>query len=384
MKIVHGIRKKVKALLYGENWPSHVKLYFPKGLKRAVHVSTLSYKNIGDLVLSAVLRDLFNDCIGIRKWIHRPVNKVVDDADIQIYNKQDFVVIGGGGLFLRDTNANDVSGWQWPCSIEKLSEIKVPLIMFAVGYNRFRGQEDFDSVFYDHINEFMKKAAFVGLRNHGSIDELRPYLRTKELQDKLVFQPCMTTLVANLYPRLFDYQKKEDFIALNVAFDRQTLRGNDESILQSIARVAFHLSKLTKIKYYSHLKSDDFMLPFLDKCDVSYELVKLSSPYETIKAYSSPRLVIGMRGHAQMIPFGCNTPILSIVSHDKLKWFLDDIGHPEWGVDVRDENFEQLLLGKALDGYYNTKKYVEEIMIQQQSLWETTKANFETIKKILN
>lgn len=384
VRLVQGIRRKVKSLLYGDNWPSLIKWYFPKGLKRAVHVSTFSFNNVGDIVLSAVLRDLFNDNIGVSRWIHRPVNKVVDDADVQLYNNQDFVVIGGGGLLLKDTNANDLSGWQWPCSIEKLQGIEVPLIMFAVGYNRFRGQDDFAPVFYDYINEFVKKAAFVGIRNHGSINMLRPYLRTKELQEKLVFQPCMTTLLAHIYPKLLDYQKKEDYIALNVAFDRQVYRGNNDGILQSIASVISVLSKLTKIKYYSHLRSDDNMLPYLDKCNVPYELVKLSSPYEIIKAYSSPRLVIGMRGHAQMIPFGCYTPILSIVSHDKLKWFLDDIGHPEWGIDVRDNNFEQALLEKALYGFHNTKKLVDEIIIQQQSLWETTKENFRTIKKNLN
>lgn len=380
---LRGMRKKIKSLLFGKYRPLYVKRYFPKGLKRAVHVSTFSYNNVGDIVLSAVLRDLFNDNIGVGKWTHRPVNKVVDELDVQLYNKHCFVVIGGGGLFLKDTNANNLSGWQWPCSIEKLHEIEVPLIMFAVGYNRFRGQDDFDPVFCDHINEFVKKAAFVGIRNHGSINKLSPYLKTKELQNKLVFQPCMTTMVAHLYPKLFDYQKKKDFIALNVAFDRQSLRGVDDGILESIARVAFYLSKLTKIKYYSHLGSDDFMLPYLDKYETPYELVRLISPYETIKAYSSPRLVIGMRGHAQMIPFGCYTPILSIISHDKMKWFLDDIGHPEWGVDVRDDNFESMLLEKALDSYHNTKFFVDEITIQQQKLWETTMTNFEMIKKSL-
>ena len=47
-----------------------------------------------------------------------------------------------------------------------------------------------------------------------------------------------------------------------------------------------------------------------------------------------------MRGHSQMIPFGLRKNILSIVSHDKLKWFLEDIDHPEWGVDVRENDFK--------------------------------------------
>lgn len=45
--------------------------------------------------------------------------------------------------------------------------------MFAVGYNRFRGQEDFDQFFKEHINLFVEKAEFIGLRNHGSIESIK-------------------------------------------------------------------------------------------------------------------------------------------------------------------------------------------------------------------
>jgi hypothetical protein len=42
-----------------------------------------------------------------------------------------------------------------------------------------------------------------------------------------------------------------------------------------------------------------------------------------------------MRGHAGMIPFGCGTPIISLVSHPKMAYFLADIERPEWGVRPR-------------------------------------------------
>jgi len=50
--------------------------------------------------------------------------------------------------------------------------------------------------------------------------------------------------------------------------------------------------------------------------------------------YAAAGLAIGVRGHAQMIPFGLGVPIVSLIAHDKLAWFLDDIGHQEWGVDM--------------------------------------------------
>lgn len=102
-----------------------------------------------------------------------------------------------------------------------------------------------------------------------------------------------------------------------------------------------------------------------------------------LSAYSRPRLVIGMRGHAQMIPFGCNTPILSIISHDKMQWFLDDIHHPEWGVDVLDPAFERILLAKATSLYNSTDLLMPILKKEQQYLWDVTQKNMNYIKSII-
>ena len=102
-----------------------------------------------------------------------------------------------------------------------------------------------------------------------------------------------------------------------------------------------------------------------------------------LSAYSKPRLVIGMRGHAQMIPFGCNTPILSIVSHDKMQWFLDDIHHPEWGVDVLNPTFEAELLEKAKKLYESTEILIPILKDEQRKLWNITQQNMNYIKSII-
>jgi hypothetical protein len=57
-----------------------------------------------------------------------------------------------------------------------LREIQVPLALFAVGYNRFRGQKDFDPIFTDHLRLLAEKCVYIGLRNHGSIEAVKNYL----------------------------------------------------------------------------------------------------------------------------------------------------------------------------------------------------------------
>ena len=209
----------------------HLVEYIPKGDSVVVHISAFSYGNAGDTYLPVVLRDLFNNLIGVRKWIDEDVHSRVTSRDIRFYNEKDYIVIGGGGLFLSDTCPNETSGWQWNCSIEALDQIKCPIIAFALGYNRFRGQEDFKPIFTEHLNKFVEKASFVGIRNKGSIVKLSGYLKNDNLKAKLVYQPCMTTLTSKVYPTFVDYSKKDDFIALNCAFDRNKLSSSSVDYL---------------------------------------------------------------------------------------------------------------------------------------------------------
>lgn len=357
--------------------------YLPKGDLQITHVSAFTYGNAGDILLPVVLQDLFNEKIGVKKWKNKHVFTVINSKIINRFNHSDALLIGGGGLFLKDTNPNNLSGWQWSCSIGNLKKIESPIIMFAVGYNRFRGQQEFEPIFTEHLNEFVAKAKFIGIRNHGSIEKLKTYLKSEELKDKLVFQPCMTTLISKIYPSFCDYNSKQDFIAFNCAFDRENLRIESDKILKSIAKVALELSKTTEIRYYSHMVSDLKILPYFDELKVPYKLVEFSSPKQIIEEYSKPKLVIGMRGHAQMIPFGCNTPILSIISHDKLQWFLNDINHPEWGVDVVDNEFEKKLLQKSLINYSNFQVKIAEIKEEQDKLWQISLKNLQRIDTIL-
>ncbi len=358
--------------------------YFAKGDKKIIHVSAFNYGNAGDTLLPVVLQDLFNQCIGVKKWSNIHTSKIVDNRVLKQINAHDAIVVGGGGLFLKDTNQNNLSGWQWSCGIDELGKIEKPLIVFALGYNRFRGQEEFEPIFFEHVNLLVEKASFLGLRNYGSIRRVKGYLKDSNLKSKLVYQPCMTTIISKIYPNLTNYLDKKDFIAFNCAFDRQKLRVQSDDKLISIAKVAKKMAQITKIKYYSHMKTDLNILPYFDQYNVPYEVVEFSNIEEMVKEYASARLVIGMRGHAQMVPFGCLTPILSIVSHDKMQWFLDDIKHSDWGVEILSEDFEKSLLEKATDYYMNYQEHIEDVKKAQNILYDITLENMAKIEEIVN
>ena len=123
--------------------------------------------NAGDTVITAATKQIFERFHGPIRWVEMDFRKKTSLLDVLTCRRSDAVLIGGGGLFLKDTNPNKISGWQWKIPIWKLKLLKKPLIMYALGYNRFRGQEDFDDIFYKHIDACLETAEFVGLRDVG-------------------------------------------------------------------------------------------------------------------------------------------------------------------------------------------------------------------------
>ncbi len=298
---------------------------------QATHITYWRAQNAGDTMLSFCVRQF----LPIQNWEIRTVTESINDDVIRQINETDLLVIGGGGLFLPDTNANSVSGWQWAISEEQLERIQVPIIVFSVGYNYFKGQKN-SELFIRSINALVRKASFVGLRNMGSVKAIREIL-DDSLREKVVFQPCVTTVIN----KLFAVKKKENTrkVGVNIAFDREEQRygAYKEIILEKIAKAVSEISQSGyKICYIAHCDEDLKFLEFLDRLNIDYKLYNLTCalPGEIVSCYHNMSIVLGMRGHAQMIPFGMGCRIISLGTHDKMKWFLEDIGAMEWYVDM--------------------------------------------------
>ena len=97
-----------------------------------------------------------------------------------------------------------------------------------------------------------------------------------------------------------------------------------------------------------------------------------ATPEEILSAYAQVSLSIGMRGHAQLIPFGMRRRVVSIVSHDKLKWFLDDVNMPQAAVDVHSRRFEADLkeaiayITSMPDQFYISKQHSRWLRTQKK------------------
>ena len=317
-----------------------------------LHIASFTTKNAGDTLLPLVLRDLISSRIPGINWKAEHVHNRVSKKSLSYFNKFRGIFVGGGGLFISDTNANNISGWQWPISEESIRTLLPPIIVFAVGFNKFRGQTDFSSNFKNTVNALVEKSTFFGLRNKGSVAAISDYLIPENIS-KVAYQPCMTTIIKNIYPHQFEDQiiPEDPIVVLNCAFDRSDNRFgvNKHQILKAIAMAMKNISKFAIVFYYSHTRQDKQILSYLDACNLKYQHFELYDmpPQVVLNAYKNVNLAIGMRGHSQMIPFGCNIPIISLISHDKLRWFLEDIDMEDYGIDVNSMDIDLQITRKA-------------------------------------
>lgn len=371
------------------------------GLPQAKHflhigVHNSANRNAGDTLLFPVVRKAFDTLLGPFNWELKQAWDIftLEDA-LRINAKYDGIVIGGGGLLLRDQAGSDVtnSGWQWNSTVDAVRAIKIPIFVFAIGYNRFRGQEDFDPVFTDHVRALVTRSEFFGLRNTGSINALKRYL-LPEQQLALRRQFCPTNVLWQLYPKMRDLAQSHDekgarVIAFNAAFDRAHLRFGDD-----VDKILMNLSQALKtaqnrgwsIVVTAHKFIDRQIEPYLDRVGVNYETADLTdaAPEEIIAFYAQIDFAFGMRGHAQMIPFGLRRPIMSIISHDKMRFLLEDIERPEWGVEVDFGDLDKRLDTALRAIETNRKVVLEDVAIAQQKVWEESVNNLNAIARVLN
>ncbi|MBA4861312.1 polysaccharide pyruvyl transferase family protein [Streptomyces sp. PSKA54] len=343
--------------------------------------------NAGDKLLPESVRLAFDPDTTSRRWHSVHAHRLFDEAALERVNARRGLVIGGGGLFIPDTMPNGNSAWQWNVRDELLERIDVPIAVYAVGFNAFDGQSYRADRFRTSLRKLVERAAFFGLRNHGSIEKVRAMLPA-HLHDKVRFQPCPTTVTRQLVEGWQDPARRDDTILINAAYDRAGLRfGHDYAyFLAQMAKAVKDLGDLGEVQCVAHSLDDEkiafdlrrehgISLPVIPMYDFENDEIR--------DLYARTRLVIGMRGHAGMIPFGCGTPIISLISHPKMAYFLRDIERPEWGVSVHDRDLAAVLVERSRDLLADHDRTVADVHGRQQELWKVTEANAAELRTIL-
>jgi tetratricopeptide (TPR) repeat protein len=350
---------------------------------QVAHVALFSdgRDNAGDKVLPEAVRRCFGPETGPARWHSVPVHRLVTEAILAELNARRGVIVGGGGLFLPDTWPNGNSGWQWNVPEAMIPRITAPLAVFAVGFNVFDGQHYGAERLAASLRAVVERSAFFGLRNRGSVERVRELLPAG-LRDRVRFQPCPTTVLRHLIPGWSDPGdgERREVTLLNCAYDRAGLRfGHDYGhFLGQMAETIRRLGSRTEVRYAPHSPSDERFVNDLRRehgLTIPVEPLYDLPNDALLEVYGRVRLVIGMRGHATMIPFGCGTPALSLISHPKMAYFLADIERPAWGVSVHATDLADQLTERATELLDDHPAAVADVHDRQRELLRVTREN---------
>ena len=358
---------------------------------RLLHLDLKTVYSYGDQLLFELVRQTFNSWGGgehleltsSSPFRERATSSFVDDINEHF----DGVVIGGGGIFPRRTNATPASGWQWDITTELLARLRKPIIVFGAGNPAPFDPERYNEVFRRHVNRTMAQSVFFGLRSTGAVEDMRDWLEAPEDAPQLTLQPCPTTIARVLLPRIASEPPDEDArrIGIQVGLESAHVSSGLEpdAIFPRLRDLVLALQEDGwAVEFLGHKRTD---MKFFQEYGAELGLVghrlfgSTRVLFEGARTYAHLPVVLGARGHSQMIPFGLNNIPLSLSTNNKIKYFAHEIGHPEFLVDPWRSDFATDAFARITTADRRRAELRAELAATQQRFVDTTRRNLSVI-----
>jgi polysaccharide pyruvyl transferase WcaK-like protein len=265
----------------------------------------------------------------------------------------DMVLVGGGGLIHsvgRDKLLNPIperDAWMLRLPDELVSQIQVPLVLFALGFNEFRRDAGLHPDILRNLQLIKAHALDFTTRTDTSRERLAALgIDLKELPDPGFF-------LDGDYPR----PEADPYAVVQLAGDAVDQRRITDEFVDEMAVLCDHLaSRGLKLVFAPHCRPD------IDLCQrvqarmertgsVStwefFEMLRDESVHKGLAFYKHAELVVAMRGHAQIIPFGMSVPAVTITNHPKHMGLLrkSGLGLEETAVDADSRELARAAVG---------------------------------------
>jgi polysaccharide pyruvyl transferase WcaK-like protein len=352
---------------------------------RILHTYCLNY-NIGDYALGIGVKNLLRnflevDCIGETNLQGTVFHKYYINEVIN--KKYDLLVIGGGGII---HGPHWPSGWFWLIEKELIKTIKIPFIVYGVGYNYFKGETGIPERGILHLKETVANAAYFSVRNDGSFERLKEQtgIVVPEIPD-----PGFHVGLNTEYMR----PVKEKYVLVQLANDKPEYRFRGEEnrnrFISEMRSILKDISLKYKIILAPHVLEDITLSKKVSEdisnCEVwDFGYFAFDHSYQAIAYYKYAEFVLAMRGHGQIVPISFNTPVISLENHQKNRGLMEKLNLIDYNVDILDDDFElrtRTIIRNIEEKKNNLVKQYEKI--NKKLMSDSTKA-FDAIEKALN
>lgn len=348
---------------------------------KILHTYCLNY-NIGDYALGIGVKNLLRKYLDVtligntnlqgREFNSYYINEVVN-------KRYDLLVIGGGGII---HGAHWPNGWFWLIEKELIKEIKIPFIVYGVGYNYWKEEGGIPQRGIVHLEETMKHASYFSVRNDGSQGRLAEQFGR---QVPAIPDPGFHVDINTCYQR----RESLPYVLIQLANDKPEHRfgslENRDAFVRQMKEVTTSLSERYKVIFSPHVPEDIILsqeiaegIPNSEVWDFGYFAFDHSG--EAIGYYQYAEFVLAMRGHGQIVPIAFNTPVISLENHPKHRGLMENLGLIKYNVTVNQSDFKTELLQKIQlveQNYFDLKREYKAIndrlRLESEIAWQEIK-----------
>ena len=304
-------------------------------MKRLLHIGAWG-RNYGDRAIQWAMREAigrdwdvtYADCQSTR-WLS-------PDAARRASEEYDVVLVGGGGLLWDKPELNSPSGWQWQVSPVFLHALRVPVVVWGIGWTAFPTREDQTGahpMFVPTLRWLLEHAAAFTVRNPETRDHLGALGLVADSLD-VVADPA-------LGGPWNAWHGGTDTLALCWASDKtpwRWTRGDYGAALMLHKLVVAAEELGLRIRLVPHIAALDGVVEgLLSRWGVDFDNIEATHPelypptVEQVRAwadaaYGDARVVVGMRKHSVLIPASMGAPVVGLGQLAEVGYLAGQIG----------------------------------------------------------
>lgn len=348
---------------------------------RILHTYCLNY-NLGDYALGIGVKNLLREYLDVDLIGETNLQGTVfNEYFIDVINRNyDLLVIGGGGII---HGAHWPNGWFWLIDRENIKKIKIPFIVYGVGYNYFKDEQGIPPHGVEHLKETLANAAYFSVRNDGSYERLKDQtgIDVPEIPDPGFFVHLNTS---------YERPHSEPYVILQLANDKPEYRfgkGDQRSLfVDNIRAVVSDIAQRYKVILAPHVLADvglsHQVAEGLDNTMVwSFGDYAFDHADKSVAWYRHAEYVLAMRGHGQIVPLSFNVPVISLENHPKHRGLMEKLGLGAYNLSVDDPAFVDKCNRLVSKIEADNTGLRQQLPLINQQLAAATKAAFEQIKE---
>lgn len=278
----------------------------------------------------------------IRKFYKNRNEMKFDDSFVELVNKYDLLILGGGGFFDLSWEYSN-TGTTIDFSETIMNSIKIPVLVNAMGYHEY---EIVDSKNVDKFKIFLesikkRKNWFLSVRNDGSYERL--VKRYGSMAKSIIKVPDSGFLYKpQAFSKLNLREKGITWIGFNITNDLFNKKFNKSLDTETFNFLMGNfLNKLLgenlnyKILLFPHAHQDiNTISKILNNVEDKYKREKItvatfitndSSIDYVFDLYNICSCVVGMRFHTSVCSIGMNIPVIGLAGHAQISGLYNDL-----------------------------------------------------------